>query len=112
MRCCAVLPTLGGTRSPGQQRRSQVSTTGANPVTAPTAQQLPWRILRSYELDFWGKARRAEQVARARSIEPLRPRALNLTLAGSVVQTYVTLRSRDALLQTLRDSSPASKRSA
>ena len=85
--------------------RSRVSTTGANPVTAPTRNNFRGVFSTSYELDFWGKARRAEQVARAQSQSSRYAReALNLTLAGSVVQTYVTLRSQDALLQTLRDS--------
>lgn len=79
--------------------RSRVSTTGANPVTAPTRNNFRGVFSTSYELDFWGKARRAEQVARAQSQSSRYAReALNLTLAGSVVQTYVTLRSQDALL--------------
>lgn len=88
--------------------RSRVSTTTATPLPAgisPTRQNFRGVLSTSYELDFWGKARRAEEVARAQSQSSRYAReALNLTLAGSVVQTYVTLRSQDALLQTLRDS--------
>ena len=85
--------------------RSRVSTTGANPVTTPVRNNFRGVFSTSYELDFWGKARRAEEVARAQSQASRFAReALNLTLAGSVVQGYLTLRAQDAQIQTLQSS--------
>lgn len=85
--------------------RSRVSTTGANPVTTPVRNNFRGVFSTSYELDFWGKARRAEEVARAQSQASRFAReALDLTLAGSVVQGYLTLRAQDAQIQTLQSS--------
>jgi multidrug efflux system outer membrane protein len=51
----------------------------------------------SFELDFWGKLRRATESARAQALATWYARDVTgLTLAGTVAQTYFALRSLDA----------------
>lgn len=85
--------------------RSRVSTNGANPVTTPVRNSFRGVFSASYELDIWGKARRANEAAEAMAQSSRYAKdALSLSLAGNVTQTYLTLRSLDALIVVARDS--------
>lgn len=85
--------------------RSRVTTNGANPVTTPVRNNFRGAFSASYELDMWGKARRANEAAEAQAQSSRFAKdALSLSLAGNVTQTYLTLRSLDALIVIARDS--------
>ena len=85
--------------------RSRVTTNGANPVSTPVRNSFRGAFTASYELDMWGKARRANEAAEALAQSSQYAKdALSLSLAGNVTQTYLTLRSLDALIVIARDS--------
>lgn len=56
-----------------------------------------FQLSSAFELDFWGKLRRANEAARARALgSEYGKGVVELTLAGAVAQTYLALRSLDA----------------
>ena len=80
--------------------RSRSSTTNAVPLPAsvPAVQdKMRLTVGTSFELDFWGKLRRASESARASALASRYGRdTLALTLAGLVTQSYTALRGLDA----------------
>ena len=59
----------------------------------------------AFELDFWGKLRRASEAARAQALGTEYGKGVvELTLAGSVTQTYLLLRSLDAQLAVSQET--------
>ncbi len=86
--------------------RSRVSTLTAQPSIAPFVRN-DRRIAAStsFELDFWGKLRRASEAARAQALASAYGRdVVMLTLAGTTTQAYFSLRSLDAQIAALTDS--------
>jgi outer membrane protein, multidrug efflux system len=95
----AQFPQVGAGASAGQQRSSQV--TGPTPLqnfsnASPTFSNYDIFLNASWEIDLWGKLRRATEAARANllSSEDAR-RAVVLTLVTSVASSYVNLRDLD-----------------
>ena len=59
----------------------------------------------SFELDVWGKLRRASEAARAQALANRYNRdTVQLTLAGQVAQAYLSLRAYDAQLVAARET--------
>ena len=59
----------------------------------------------SFEIDFWGRLRRAEEAARAQALASRYGRdTVALTLTGTVTQSYFTLRSLDSQVAVARAS--------
>lgn len=59
----------------------------------------------SFELDFWGKARRARESARAQALSTRYAKdTVALTLTGLVASSYLQIRSLDAQIALSRDS--------
>ena len=59
----------------------------------------------SFELDFWGKLRRASEAARAQALASRFGRDVTaLTLAGTTTQAYFTLRSLDSQMAITRET--------
>ncbi len=84
---------LGATGS-----RSRVSSSLATPNLPPLVRN-DRRIAAStsFELDFWGKLRRGSEAARAQALASAYGReVVSLSLASTVVQAYLSLRSLDA----------------
>ena len=79
--------------------RSAVSTTGAVPVpsTFPVMRNnVRLTASTSFELDFWGRLRRALEAARAQALGTRYAKdVVALSLAGLTAQTYFALRSLD-----------------
>ena len=78
--------------------RSRVSNSLAVPNIAPLVRN-ERRVAAStaFELDFWGKLRRASEAARAQALASAYGReVVSLTMVSTTVQTYFTLRSLDA----------------
>lgn len=87
---------------------SQVTQLGAVPVSPSLPVARTDRLVSlstSYELDVWGKVRSADQAARAGALSSRYAQAtVQTTLAASVVQAWLSLRSLDAQIAITRDS--------
>ncbi len=87
---------------------NQVTQLGAVPVSPglPLARtDRSVSLSTSYELDVWGKVRSADQAARAAAMSSRYAQAtVQTTLAASVVQAWLSLRSLDAQIAITRDS--------
>ena len=95
----ALFPQVGAGASASRQRVSQV--TGPTPLenfsnASPTYNNYEIYLNAGWEIDLWGKLRRATEGARANllSSEEAR-RAVILTLVSSVASSYVNLRDLD-----------------
>ncbi len=95
----ALFPQVGAGASASRQRASQV--TGPTPLenfsnASPTFNNYEIYLNAGWEIDLWGKLRRATEAARADllSSEDAR-RAVILTLVSSVANSYVNLRDLD-----------------
>jgi multidrug efflux system outer membrane protein len=88
--------------------RSRMSQLTANPP--PSSYQIITRdykpqLSSAFELDFWGKLRRASEAARAQALgSEYGKGVVELTLAGSVAQTYLALRSLDAQIAVSQET--------
>lgn len=87
--------------------RSRSSSTDPAPLGIVPAVQEKMRLSvgTSFEVDFWGKLRRASESARASALASRFGRdTLALSLAGLITQGYVALRSLDAQLRVSKES--------
>ena len=108
----AQLPTVGSdvelTRSRGAQNSGNAVTAGAG-SSARTLARLAGAV--SWELDLWGRVRRSVEQARANAAASAADRvALELSLRGSAVSTYLALRVADAERRLLDDNVAALRR--
>lgn len=88
--------------------RSRVSQLTAVPPSSGTPlirRNYDVRLSSAFELDFWGKLRRASEAARAQALgSEYGKGVVELTLAGSVAQTYLALRSLDAQIAVSQET--------
>ncbi len=101
-----LLPTVNF--DPDAQRNRQSANRPAQPGTTVrdfTSNRFRVPLDMSYEIDFWGKIRRASEsaVARAQSAQ-YGYQTVALTLAGDLAQNYFLLRSLDAERVILRNT--------
>jgi multidrug efflux system outer membrane protein len=88
--------------------RSRISGLNAQPIFAgqpqiSTANRLS--LSTAFELDFWGKLRRGSESARAEVLSSRYARDVTaLSLAGTVSQSYFTLRSLDAQIEVSKNT--------
>ena len=91
------LPQVDVTAAPG---RSRASTRTAVPVFSGVPvyrNDMRLALSTSFELDFWGKLRRAAEAVRAQTLGTRYARdVIALSLAGLTTQAYFSLRSLDA----------------
>src|SRR5207237_3001825 len=91
---------LGGAAS-----RTRSNPALITPGSAPVRNDFRLAVSTSFELDFWGRLRRAAEAARA---PPLGTRyakdVVALTLAGDTARTYFSLRSLDAQIIATRET--------
>ena len=99
----AFLPELDLGATPN---RSRISNSTATPVPAsiPLARNdLRFTLGTSFEIDFWGKLRRALEATRALALSSRYAKeVVTLSLAGLTTQTYFSLRSLDAQVAVTR----------
>jgi multidrug efflux system outer membrane protein len=90
----------------GGGSRSRVSTETALPNVAPLVRdERRISVSTAFELDFWGKLRRASEAARAQALSTTYGRdVVRLTVAGTAVQGYLSVRSLDAQIAAVRSS--------
>ena len=104
----ALFPQVAAGAGYGRQRVSEL--TGPSPMentpgTNPTFNSSQLFVNASWEVDLWGKLRRATEAARANllSTEEAR-RTVILTLVGSVANSYITLRDLDKQLEVTKQT--------
>ncbi len=97
----------------GTATRSRVSTETALPNVAPLVRdERRGAISTTFELDFWGKLRRASEAARAQALATNFGRDVTaLTVAGTTAQAYFSLRALDFQVRALADVVAARKES-
>lgn len=88
--------------------RSRVTELGSNPVVSgfkPVRNNYNIKLGTSFELDFWGKLRRAKESARAQALATRYAKdTVDLSLSGLVASNYLLLRSLEAQITVSRDS--------
>lgn len=88
--------------------RSRVTQLGSVPVFSgvkPIRNNFNIRLGTSFELDFWGKLRRAKESARAQALATRYAKdTVELSLSGLVASNYLLLRSLEAQITVSRDS--------
>lgn len=102
----ALFPQVGASGTAGRERISEVDgPTPLSPLVNPNYDFYQVVLSASWELDIWGKLRRATEAARADllSTEEAR-RAVVLTLVTSVASSYVTLRDLDKQLEITKQT--------
>ncbi len=89
----------------GSSARTRASTLGAVPIPSgvPITQSASRLVLStSFEIDFWGRLRRADEAARAQALGSRYGQGVvATTLAGATAQAYFALRSLDAQAASL-----------
>jgi len=76
-----------------------------SPGSLPIRNDFRLAISTSFELDFWGRLRRAAEAARAQALGTYYAKdVVALTLAGDTAQTYFSLRSLDAQIIATRET--------
>lgn len=108
----ALLPQVNADASGS---RSRISQTNATPIpsTAPiTRSSARLALSTAFELDVWGKLRRASEAARAQALGTrYAADTVSLSLAAAVTQAYLNLRAIDAQLLAVDDSLSSQSRS-
>ncbi|HSH72755.1 MAG TPA: efflux transporter outer membrane subunit [Methylophilaceae bacterium] len=88
--------------------RSKITELGATPLfngIDPIRNNYNIRLGTSFELDFWGKLRRAKESARAQALGTRFAKdTVDLSLSGLVASNYLLLRSLEAQLELSRDT--------
>lgn len=104
----ALFPQINAGAGYGRQRISEL--TGPSPIettpgTNPTFNSSQLFVNASWEIDLWGKLRRATEAARANllSTEEAR-RTVVLSLVSSVANSYINLRDLDKQLEVTKQT--------
>lgn len=109
----AVLAEAGATLFPeidlgASSSRSRSSTLNAQPLPSGTpaiSNSNRLALSTSFELDFWGKLRRASEAARAQVLSTRYARDVAaLSLTGATTQSYFTLRALDAQIAVTKET--------
>jgi multidrug efflux system outer membrane protein len=85
--------------------RSRVTELGGNPVTTNPRNDYKAELGTSFEIDFWGKLRRAKESVRAQILSSRYAKGtVALSLSGLVATNYLTLRSLDSQITLTQES--------
>ena len=96
----ALLPEVDLT---SQASRTKSTTTGATTYGRPIKKDYLVRVGTSFELDFWGKLRRAKESARAEYLaSQFSKDTVELTLQSLLASNYLLLRSTDSQILALK----------
>ena len=92
----------------GSAARQKITETGATPLPSSVPairESYNLQLGSSFELDFWGRLRRAREAARAEALGTYFARdTVSLSLSGLVASNYLLLRSLEAQIAVSRDS--------
>ncbi len=96
-------PGVAANASASRNRTSQSSALSLPPGTDPKYSDYRVTLDASYEIDFWGKYRRASEAARAQLLGSQFSReAVRLALIADVAKGYFSLRALDAQVEITR----------
>ena len=96
-------PTVSAGASASRNRISQESIISVPPGIDPKYSDYQLTLNASYEIDFWGKYRRASEAARADLLgSEFNREAVRLTLIADVAKGYFALRALDAQVAVTR----------
>jgi multidrug efflux system outer membrane protein len=104
----ALYPQVGVGAAAGRERVSE--TAGPTPIQGlpgshPTFNNFQLGLNASWEIDLWGKIRRATEAAQAALLSTEEARkSVRLTLIASVANSYITLRDLDKQLEITRST--------
>jgi multidrug efflux system outer membrane protein len=98
----SLLPQIDANAS-GQRQRISAATATPIPPTVPLSRNLfVGSLSTAFEIDFWGRLRRAQEAVRAQVLATEFARDVTaLTLTATVAQAYFALRSLDAQIAVL-----------
>lgn len=100
-----ILPQVNLEGSSGRSRSSTLNAQPLPPGTPVISSSNRLALSTSFEIDFWGKLRRASEAARAQLLGSRYAHdVVALTLAATTSQAYFTLRSLDARIDTTRQT--------
>lgn len=98
-------PAVDLSGSSSRNRSSGETVAGQNTGGSVTANDRRMALGINYELDLWGRIRRSNEAARAMALSSQFGRdALRISLSSQVANTYLSLLSLDAQLQTTRET--------
>ena len=101
----ALFPTIDFKSNATRKRISKVSVIPVFPGLNAVRQIYSISLGTAFELDFWGKVRRAREAASAQAIGTYYARdTVYLSLSGLIATNYLLLRSLDAQLSVSRDN--------
>ena len=104
----ALFPQIGANTNASRQRVSQNAGPAPienNPDTFPTFTNFTLFLNASWEIDLWGKLRRATEAARANILASEEAKkSVILTLVTSVTNSYINLRDLDKQLEVTRET--------
>jgi multidrug efflux system outer membrane protein len=106
----ALFPQVNATANAGRNRITEYGNTPLPSTTVNPADNYAASLNGSWELDLWGKLRRATEAARADILgQEEGRRAVILTLVTAVANAYVNLRDLDKQLDIARRTSQSRK---
>ncbi|HNT57150.1 MAG TPA: efflux transporter outer membrane subunit [Syntrophales bacterium] len=98
-----LFPQAGAGAAAARQRATQEGITGWQPGLSPEYSTYQADLNASWEIDLWGKLRRATEAARADLLAKEESRrAVLLSLAATVAGSYIDLRDLDRQLEIAR----------
>jgi multidrug efflux system outer membrane protein len=104
----ALFPQVGAGSTAGRQRASEIAGPAPlenTPNTFPTFNNFQFFVNATWEIDFWGKLRRATEAARANLLSTEEARkSVILTLVTAVTNSYINLRDLDKQLEVTRQT--------
>lgn len=93
----ALRPEINASGSASRARLSEIAAVPIPPSVAAAHNDFQGQLSSSFELDFWGRLRRADEAARAAALASHDGRAVvELDLVAAVVNQYLLLRALDA----------------
>jgi multidrug efflux system outer membrane protein len=100
-----LFPQVGANAAAGRQRFTQETGNTNSPGTNFTLDNYSATVGATWELDVWGRIRRATEAARAELVGSEEGRrAVILSLVGSVAGSYVNLRDLDRQLEIAKET--------
>lgn len=101
----ALFPEIDLGASGSRSRSSTFTATPLPPGTPIIRKNIRATVGTVFELDFWGKLRRTSEAARAQLLATRYAKnTVELTLAGTLTQSYLALRALDAQILLSRDT--------
>ena len=101
----ALFPQIDLDGNAARSRISQLSSTPQSALSQPIRNNFRATLGTSFEIDFWGKLRRAKESARAQALSSRYAKdTVSLSLSSLIVNNYLQLRSLEAQIALSRDN--------